>query len=71
MPVRAMAMKLDAVGFPSVLPAKERACMATADKCGDGRDLDDDDGDGDGDDDGDGDGFGDGQCKFDGNFFFV
>ena len=51
MPKRAtvMAMKFDAGGVLSVLPAKERACMATADKRGDGGDSDEDAGDGDGD----------------------
>jgi hypothetical protein len=55
----------DAGGFLSVLPVKEEACMATADKCGDGGDSDEDDGYG----DGDGDGYG--QCKFDGEIFFF
>ena len=67
--VTVMARKFDAGGFLSVLPVKEEACMATADKCGDGGDSDEDDGYGDGD--------GVGQCRLDsekkkfGNFFFC
>ena len=59
--VTVMALKFDAGGFLSVPPVKVKACMAMADKCGDGRDSDEDDGDGDG--DGNGDGDGDGQCS--------
>ena len=59
--VTVMARKFDAGGFLSVLPVKEEACMATADKCGDSGDSDEDDGYGDGDGDGDGDGYGYGQ----------